>query len=68
MVREAGRGREVASYGCGRVPISSLPRLWRVLSRYEVVLALMRDFPHLLFSLNGGITTLQQVRHLDPKP
>jgi tRNA-dihydrouridine synthase A len=31
--------------------------------RYDRVLALARDFPHLHFSINGGIRTMAQVRH-----
>ncbi|XP_024516790.1 uncharacterized protein LOC9656735 isoform X1 [Selaginella moellendorffii] len=32
--------------------------------KYEYVLALMRDFPDLQFTLNGGITTVEQVNYL----
>ena len=35
-----------------------------LLCRYEYVGALLRDFPHLTFSINGGITSLHQAQQL----
>ncbi len=34
---------------------------------YEAVLTLQEDFPHLAFSLNGGIQTLENIVHLAPQ-
>lgn len=31
--------------------------------RYDFVYALLEDFPHLLFSINGGVKTIDNVRH-----
>lgn len=40
--------------------------IFSIFLRYEFVLALVRDFPHLKFTLNGGIVSLSQVRlHLN---
>lgn len=64
---------EVSQAGCGTFIVHARNAWLKGLSpkdnrevpplRYEWVYQLKRDFPHLVFVLNGGVTTYEQIHH-----